>query len=137
MKEANIYARRISSFLLLIILITLGLSIIAFYQGVSAYLNDEPNTGNYLMLTGTVGLALSAYMLLQTRKRALRLNLQPQRISTTMLCQKCGFKNIQDFQRGDYIFKEAGACPKCNEKMVIASIYREVQEKEEKKGYFG
>jgi len=59
-----------------------------------------------------------------------------QPIITTIQCSKCGFKNIRDFQRGDYIFKETDQqCPKCNEKMSIASIYREVKEKRKEARY--
>ena len=59
-----------------------------------------------------------------------------QPVTTTMECSKCGFKNVRDFQRGDYIFKETEQqCPKCNEKMSIASIYREVKEKKKETLY--
>lgn len=81
------------------------------------------------MILGATTLALSSYVLFQTRKRLLRLALKTQPIVTTIVCEKCGLKNVRDFQRGDYIFKEMEPCPKCNEKMVISSIYREVKEK--------
>ncbi len=44
---------------------------------------------------------------------------------------KCGFKNIREFERGDYIFKEVEECPKCEEKMMISSIYREAEEEKD------
>jgi ribosomal protein L40E len=50
-------------------------------------------------------------------------------ITTTIECRKCGFKSVREFQRGDYIFKEVEPCQKCNEKMLITAIYREVKEK--------
>jgi len=131
MSETAPPARKISSLFLAVILVTLGLSIIALYQAIEMYRNYQDFSAvlNFMMM-GVFGLALSTYMLFQTRRRMLKLTIEMQRIATTILCQKCGFKTIRDFQRGDYIFKEAEACPKCNEKMLIASIYREVKEKE-------
>ena len=125
--------RRISSIYLAIILVTLVLAVTALFVGVDVYSkNPENASAGYYMLVGFIGLALSAYMLLQTRRKPSRVTLEMPRVITTIICQKCGFKNIRDFQRGDYIFKDAEPCPKCNEKMMIDSIYREVKEKEEK-----
>jgi hypothetical protein len=46
-------------------------------------------------------------------------------------CAKCGFKNIREFKRGDFVFKETDEpCPKDNQKMIISAIYREVKDKE-------
>jgi len=135
MSETAPPVRKISSLFLAVILVTLVLSIFALYQAIETYRNYQDfNEGvlNFMMM-GVFGLALSTYMLFQTRRRMLKLTVEIQRIATTILCQKCGFKTIRDFQRGDYIFKEAEACPKCNEKMLIASIYREVKEKEKTK----
>jgi len=123
--------RKISFFFLMIILVTLVLSVSALFYAIDAYSRNQQNVSTgYLMLIGFIGLALSAYMLLQTKRKPLQVALKMPRVITTILCQKCGFKNIRDFQRGDYIFKEMEVCPKCNDKMMIFSIYREVKEKE-------
>jgi len=122
--------KRISSLFLAIIVITLALSVVAIIWGVEAYSSGDTGTGHSSTLIGVSGLALSAYMLFQTRRRTLQLTIKMQPVTTTLLCQKCGFKNLRDFQRGDYIFKEAEECPKCKEKMQINSIYREAEEKE-------
>ena len=127
-KKAKSPARRTSFYYLAIILVTLILSVSALSLGAVALESGDANAGSY-MLVGFIGLALSAYMLLQTQRKPSRVAFEMPQVITTILCQKCGFKNIRDFQRGDYIFKEAEPCPKCNEKMMIASIYREVKEK--------
>ena len=121
-------AGRASFYYLAIILVTLILSVSALSLGVVALENQDVNAGAY-MLVGFIGLALSAYMLLQTQRKPSRAAFEMPRVITTILCQKCGFKNIRDFQRGDYVFKDTEPCPKCNEKTMIASIYREVKEK--------
>ena len=128
MHEKESVTRRASSLLMAIVLIILAVSVAAFYYGIAAYV--EGGDGSLLLLIGFSGMALSTYMLLQTRRKMPRIVFKPYQIATTILCQKCGFKNIREFQRGDYIFKEAEECPKCKEKMMIASIYREAEEKE-------
>jgi hypothetical protein len=120
--------RRISTFLIAIILITVVLAVAALSVGIQAY--PEGDWLLYLVI-GVSSLALSTYMLVQTRRKTPRVIFKPYKIATTLSCPKCGFKNIREFERGDYIFKEdAGDCPKCEEKMMIASIYREADEKE-------
>jgi predicted Zn-ribbon and HTH transcriptional regulator len=129
-KTAEPPPRRISFIYLVIIFIIFVLAITALLTGVGAYYkNPQDATALSFMLIGFIGLALSMYMLLQTQRKPSRVAFEMPRVITTILCQKCGFKNIRDFQRGDYIFKEAEPCPKCKEKTMIASIYREVKEK--------
>lgn len=125
---------RVSPFLLAIILITLFLSMFSIYLGVNEYASDQ-NTGTFYIGMGAVTLALSAYMLIQTRKRMLKLaSVEMQPMSTTLTCQKCGLRNVRDFQRGDFVFKQTDqACSKDNEKMLISAIFREVKEKEKAK----
>jgi len=119
--------KRISYLFLAIIFVALALSAVAVYESLAEF--EAGRDGTSLLLIGGSGFILSAYMLLQTRRRTMRLEIKEYPVITTISCQKCGFKNIRDFQRGDYIFKETDPCPKCNEKMSVASIYREVEEK--------
>jgi len=134
MSDTTPSGRRLSPFLLAVIVITLLLSLISIYEGLAEYLlpNGDTGTGSFYLSIGMITLALSMYMLLQTKRRALRLaGMEMQPLSTTLQCQKCGFKNLREFQRGDFVFKQTDQmCPKDNEKMVISAIYREVKEKE-------
>ncbi len=120
---------RVSSFVLMIIFITLALSLTALVLAVQAYYANQTEAAGYLILIGFLGAALSTYVLLQTRRRLLRLRIQAPSITTTIECRKCGFKSVREFKRGDYIFEEVEPCQKCNEKMLITAIYREVKEK--------
>ncbi len=129
MSEPFATKKRISPILLAILLVTLLLSVFSIFLGFNYYLDGDANSGSTYMILGATTLALSSYVLFQTRRRILKLALKTQPLNTTILCEKCGLKNVRDFQRGDYIFKEAESCPKCDEKMMIASIYREVKEK--------
>ena len=120
---------RISSSVLIVIFITLALSLTALILAVTSFNIGNEVVAGYLLLIGLIGVALSGYVLLQTRRRIMRLRIETQPITTTIECKKCGFKSLREFQRGDYVFKELEPCQKCNDKMMITAIYREVKEK--------
>jgi len=122
---------RISSFVLLVIFVTLALSLVALILSINTFGTNEV-AAYYLLLLGFLGAALSTYVLLQTRRRIKHLTIKTPPITTTIGCQKCGFKNLREFERGDYIFKEVEPCQKCNENMIITAIYREVKEKKQR-----
>jgi hypothetical protein len=127
---------RISSFVLMIIFIVLALSLTALILAVNAFTYENQVVAGYLLLIGFLGVALSTYVLFQTRRRILSLKIETPPITTTIECKKCGFKSVREFQRGDYVFKEIGPCQKCNEKMLITAIYREVKERGKEKFRF-
>jgi len=130
-KASSNSTKKISSFVILVVFITLMVSLIAILIGIYYvyYIPENTTFAGSLMLVGFMAAALSVYVLFQTRKRILRLKIEAPPIRTTIECRKCGFKNLREFQRGDYIFKELEPCQKCNEKMLITAIYREVPEK--------
>lgn len=127
--------RKVSPYLLAIIMITLVLSLISIYQGAIAYVNGDVSNGSLYFIMGATTLAVATYLWLQTRKSMLRLNVEIPPMNTTLECKKCGLRNIRDFQKGDYVYKPVeDQCPKCKEKtMNIGSIFREVKEKEKAK----
>ncbi len=129
MSEPFAIQRRISPILLAVLLIVLIMSVFSIFLGFNSYLRGDIEGGSTYMILGATIFALSSYVLFQMRKKLLGLTLKTPPITTTILCEKCGLKNLRDFQRGDYIFKDVEPCPKCNENMVITSIYREVKEK--------
>jgi hypothetical protein len=132
-KSSTSATARIPSFVLMIIFITLALSLTALISAVSFFTSGDEVIAGYLLLIGAMGLAFSTYMLLQTRRRMSSLRIEVPPIMTTIECKKCGFKNVREFQRGDYIFKEGDPCQKCSDKMLITAIYREVKEKDKEK----
>ncbi len=125
-----ISVRKLSPFLLVIILIAFILSLSALYIAFDSFINQSEALDAYSFLAiGFGGLAFSTYMLLQTRGKPMHAVLVLPKVVTTIECPKCDFKNIRDFQREDYIFKETGPCQKCNEKMTITAIHREAKKK--------
>ena len=130
MAESTNTVKKVSPFYLMLILIGFILSLSALYIAVDSLINQTETLDAYSWLAiGFGGLALSAYMLLQTRAKPMHNVLELPRVITTLECPKCDFKNIRDFQREDYIFKKAGPCQKCDDTMTITAIYREEKKK--------
>ena len=130
--SASTTASRISSFVLLVVFITLALSLVALVFSVTI-IGENSDAAWILLLLGLLGVAISTYVLVETRRRLSKLKITVPPVNTTIECKKCGVKNVREFQRGDYIFKETEPCQKCNDKMLITAIYREVKEKEKEK----
>ncbi len=52
---------------------------------------------------------------------------------TEIRCNSCDFKEIRDFQKGDYVLKAVDAtCPKCQGSMTIEGVYIVREETEDK-----
>jgi hypothetical protein len=116
--------------MLTIVLIILALSIMALLFAVSAFVVGDQVVAGYLLIIGFITMGLSTYLLLQSRKRVANLKIEAPKIMTTIECIKCGLKSVREFQRGDYVYKELDKCQKCDDKMTITAIYKEVKEKE-------
>jgi magnesium-transporting ATPase (P-type) len=122
---------KISTFMLMIIFLVLALSIVAIALAVNAFMLGEETVAGYLLVIGFIAMTLSAYVLLQSRRRVMSMKIEKPSMMTTIECRKCGTKNMREFQRGDYVFKELGPCEKCpDDKLLITAIYKEVKEKE-------
>lgn len=124
--------QRISSFVFAVIVVALIFSLAALYFAWEAYIKEDLTDATLLLVVGFAGLGFSTYILFQTRRRVMQLSIEIPPVITTITCQKCGFKNQREFERGDFIFKQAGPCPKCNETLLVSAIYREVKEKPKK-----
>jgi ABC-type multidrug transport system fused ATPase/permease subunit len=120
---------KISTYLMSIVLLVLALSIVALILAVNFYPSDV-SMALYLLVIGLIAMGLSVYILLQSRKRVASMKIKAPKVMTTVECRKCGIKNVREFQRGDFIFKDLEACQKCNDNMIITAIYKEVKEKE-------
>jgi hypothetical protein len=122
---------KISTFVLMIVLIVLALSLVALALAANAFILGEEIVAGYLLVIGFIAMTLSVYVLLQSRRRVMSMKSVNPSMMTTIECRKCGSKSVREFQRGDYVFKELGPCQKCpDDKMLITAIYKEVKEKE-------
>jgi len=60
---------------------------------------------------------------------------EPVRQTLTILkCKSCGAIKVRNYESGDFIFKAAGICDKCNESMKINQIYSVKLKKSKNKG---
>jgi len=121
---------KISTYLLMIVLIVLALSVVALIFSFSAFVEGNEIVAGYLLLIGFISMGLAGYVLFQSRKRAASMKIEAPKVMTTIECKKCNFKSIREFQRGDFVFKDLDPCKKCDDKMIITGIYKEVKEKE-------
>ena len=125
---------KISTYLMIIVLIVLALSIVALLLSVNAFITGNSMVAGYLLVIGLIAMGLSVYVLFQSRKRAASMKIEAPKVMTTIECRKCNIKNIREFKRGDYVFKDLEPCQKCNDNMIITAIYKEVKEKEKTYG---
>ena len=123
-------ATRISTFVFMIVLLVMALSLVSFALAVNAFALGENIVAGYLVIIGVIAMALSTYVLLQSRRRMTTMKLATPSMMTTIECRKCDFKSVREFQRGDYVFRELDKCQKCDDKMIITAISKEVKEKE-------
>ncbi|MEM2081027.1 MAG: hypothetical protein QXP44_06910 [Candidatus Bathyarchaeia archaeon] len=121
---------KISTYLTMIVLIVLALSMVALISSVNLFVGGNEVAAGYLLVIGLIAMALSLYVMVQSRKRIADMKIEAPKVMTTIECRKCGFKSLREFQRGDFVFKELDQCQKCNEKMLITAIFKEVREKE-------
>ena len=125
---------KISTYLLMIVLIVLALSIVALLLAVQVYLVGNEIVAGYLLVIGFIAMGMATYVLFQSKKRAASMKIEASKVMTTVECRKCGMKSVREFQRGDFVFKELDACQKCDDKQLITAIYKEVKEKEKTYG---
>ena len=122
---------KISTFVFMIVLLVMVLALVSFALAVPPFVSGDYLVAGWLIIIGVIALALSTYVLLQSRRRmTTAIKTANPSMMTTIQCRKCGFKNVREFQRGDYVFKELEKCQKCDDKMIITAIYKEIKEKE-------
>jgi ABC-type bacteriocin/lantibiotic exporter with double-glycine peptidase domain len=133
MSQNSSSATKISTYLMMIVLIVLALAIIALVSAAYMYPSNM-EFALFLLATGVIAMGLSVYVLFQSRKRMANMKIEAPKVMTTIECRKCNIKNVREFQRGDYVFKDLEPCQKCNDNMIITAIYKEVKEKEKTYG---
>ncbi|HSV48964.1 MAG TPA: hypothetical protein VLH35_01495 [Candidatus Acidoferrales bacterium] len=126
-------ATKINTYLMLIVLVVLGLSVVSLFVAVDIYLAGDILTAGLFAGIGVIAMVMCLFLLFQTRRQAAEVKLDIPKVQTTIECtnKACANKTVREFQRGDYIFKESDvACGKCGGKQMITAIYKEVKEKE-------
>jgi len=126
-------SNKISTYLTLIVLVVLALSVVSLFVAVETYLANDLITAGLFAGIGAIAMAMSLFLLYQSRRQATEVKLDIPKVMTTIECQNkgCANKTVREFQRGDYVFKDLDvACGKCGGKQMVTAIYKEVKEKE-------
>jgi hypothetical protein len=84
---------KISTYLMMIVLIVLALSVVALMLAVNFY-PSRPDMAAYLLVIGFIAMSLSVYILFQSRKRVASMRIEAPKVMTTVECKKCGFKSV-------------------------------------------
>ncbi len=132
MSEIPPATRERSPLFMIVISIILILSVMALYNAIKVYMESgSPDIASIMLGLIGIGIAIFSYMLIQMRGKPLKLGFETSKVFTVVRCTSCGFENAREFNKGDYILKDAEPCPKCNSRTIVSSIYREAEEKEE------
>ena len=126
-------SNKISTYLTLIVLVVLALSVVSLFVAVETYLANDLITAGLFAGIGAIAMAMSLFLLYQSRRQATEVKLDIPKVMTTIECQNkgCANKTVREFERGDYVFKDLDvACGKCGGKQMVTAIYKEVKEKE-------
>src|SRR5512136_878461 len=123
-KNSSPTTSRISSFVFIVVLAVYALSIVALGLAASLYgSSEQPYVWIYMAVLGLISLTLATYVLMQSRRHATTMKIVTPQVMTTVECRKCGIKEVREFQRGDYVYKELEKCQKCDDKRMITAIY--------------
>ena len=125
--------KKISTYLTMIVLIVVALSIISLILAANAYYIGQTLAAGFLAIIGLVALTMSVFTLYQSRRQVAQMKIEIPKVMTTIGCSNktCDSKTVREFQRGDYVFKEVDApCQKCSGRQMVTAIYKEVKEKE-------
>ena len=126
-------SNKLSSYLMLIVLIVLALSVVSLFMAVETFFFGDPYAAAILGGIGAIAMTLSLFLFYQSRRQAAEVKIEIPKVMTTLECQNkgCSNKTIREFQRGDYVFKDLDvSCGKCGGKQMVTAIYKEVKDKE-------
>ncbi|MCW3999686.1 MAG: hypothetical protein NWE93_05560 [Candidatus Bathyarchaeota archaeon] len=125
---------KISNYLTMIVIVVMALSLVAVFVAFETYMSQGDQLAAAILGgIGAIAMAMSLFLLYQSRRQAAEVKIDIPKVMTTIECQNkaCNNKTVREFQRGDYVFKDIEApCPKCGGKQMITAIYKEVKEKE-------
>ncbi len=126
--------KKISSYLTMIVLVVMALSVVAIFIAFETYVVEGDQLAAMILGgIGVIAMAMSLFLLYQSRRQSAQVKIEIPKVMTTIECQNkdCNYKTVREFQRGDYVFKDLDVpCQKCNGKQMITAIFKEVKEKE-------
>jgi predicted RNA-binding Zn-ribbon protein involved in translation (DUF1610 family) len=114
--------------MIFLLLGAIAMVILAFYSLVDAYVlfqAGNADQASFSLVIGVVILVSSVSVIVRFRKYLTLVRSPKAEVMSTVECEKCGFKEIRKFRKGDYVLKTVSDCPNCGEVAVVTSIYIE------------
>jgi len=100
---------------LLIVAILVSIHLALMYQ-----YTKEDNYAVYTLLS----LLFAGYMGYGIAK-LFRVKIPKYKYVKVVQCESCGHSENGVMEKGDYLYREAGTCPKCGGRMLVVALYRE------------
>lgn len=110
--------RRIFAISMMLIIISFGLLI------ASNIFAASPSLSMMLMTLSLILLVTAWWLYFLERRASIRIMREQAETAVSVVrCTACDYREERSFQKGDYVFKSTGTCPKCGGEEYIASIY--------------
>jgi len=119
---------RARAFLGIVLLVA---SIALFAIAMFTALSGDWSTSMYMTLASLVLMTASG-LLAASSAAAAFVPVRAFEVKTEITCPSCGLREVRSFQKGDYVFKEVGECPRCGKGRYISSIFREEEARKAK-----
>ena len=124
-KKSNLYIYMTVIFSIAIMVYSIWL----MYQASEYYKTGDTSNFYFAIIAGLIGLFLAGSSIMRLRRRVSYVSSLMKRVSTVVVCDKCGFKVVRAFKVGDYVNKPEEKCKQCGENMYVSSIYAEEAKK--------
>lgn len=113
----------------------MGILIYSFYilyNSLTSYQEGQTENLYIGIVVAIIGIGLAFSSLTTLRKRAIMMKEMDKKVLTVEFCDKCSFKKVRLFEKGDYVNKKIGKCTQCNSELSINAIYLEDKKEPDK-----
>ncbi|MCW3975652.1 MAG: hypothetical protein NWE86_05345 [Candidatus Bathyarchaeota archaeon] len=119
----------------IVALFSMGILIYSFYilyNSLTSYQEGQTENLYIGIVVAIIGIGLAFSSLTTLRKRAIMLKEMEKKVLAVEFCDKCSFKKVRLFEKGDYVNKKIGKCTQCNSELSINAIYLEDKKEPDK-----
>jgi hypothetical protein len=84
------------------------------------YLSPYPYN---LLLWGLACIAFVLFLVLLRRSYRSIPRIEATEVRRLIACEGCGVESEGPFEKGDYVFREVGKCPRCGGQLIVKALY--------------
>ncbi len=111
---------------MLISLVLIIVALATLQAGIGAIENGQLELALLYLSVTVFAFGFVTFSILRVRRGFSLPSMLPSKVMSVVLCTKCSFKQIRNFNPGDYVLKMAGNCTQCgNPSLLVNSIYAE------------